>query len=75
MNEPNKFQSIHLWQTEREVRREQERNGGLSVENKNCESCVYFDKNTDNQTGMCREFECCVNKNQCCQWYVKRLDK
>ena len=51
------------------------RNGGLSVENKNCESCVYFDKNTDNKTGMCREFECCVNKNQCCQWYVKRLDK
>ena len=51
------------------------RNGGLIVENRKCESCVYFDKNTDNQTGMCREFECCVNKNQCCQWYVKTLDK
>ena len=47
----------------------------IIMENKTCESCVYFDKNTDNQTGMCREFECCVNKNQCCQWYVKRLDK
>ena len=51
------------------------RNGELSVENRKCESCVYFDKNTDNQTGICRKFECRVNKNQCCQWYVKRLDK
>ena len=45
------------------------------MENKTCESCVYFDKNTDNRTGICRKFECCVNKNQCCQWYVKTLDK
>ena len=31
-DDPNKFQSIHLRQAERKVRREQERNGGLSVD-------------------------------------------
>lgn len=50
-NDPNKFQQIHLQQAEREVRREQERNGGLSVESKRildpcCGSKMFwFDKN------------------------------
>ena len=43
--------------------------------NRNCGTCVNFDRSSDGKTGTCREYECCMNENQCCAWYVRKVRK
>ena len=45
------------------------------MNNKCCDTCINFDRKPDNKTGTCREYECCVNENQCCAWYVRKVQK